>query len=708
MVKPFLHRVLLKKMNLEHLPFGEGAEQQVEQGLDDDSWWKGLIGNVCFKPMDDTCSEFQDSLQTEAGRMQYKLYLRSESVSTTKMQPILKEVNAIACQVSDDADVRLAQNLTFHALEIYLRETQFVTEEEINTRENDLLIFKHIKPLTSVKLIADRSFYADPKGFSKSSWVNRSEKPVFITNFEHPRTELTGIDACQEKESLRIKLEQLQQEAQDVKLTKPSTNDEEKEGKINWTKLYRSGISPGSTGEEISQRLNALFSHELFGANRTESNDANRTLSSVARMIFNCLHTSTGCGALYNHNGLITFRVRQELVLKTLTFIKHSEKKSEETIMDVDKENCNGENVGETCPYDDWNTETDDELLNSEEPGQFVITDVKHFNGYSHKIRKVYQNTVYVSGLMQCDKGLGVIFPLVAFIKRLDREAQRLAQSSDNERLVDQFGRMLRHFNIIVKRRRELNEKEASFPIHNLNPGCPFEYVDVTRLQRLVTNSVPVITNNENNHMFIGKWAGKRVILKVFCVNSETSYEDMKNESKMYRYIYRTAGDLFGTILPRIIAMTKHYVGPALYRDVLVTEIVGEEIKYDDKHGEHFIVKNNCKYDQVIDSAGRMLILKAALKSLCALHARGIVHKSIELRNMRVEGFPVYEDEIEEDDDIDCKVWWGDLGKAKLIDGDQCWREMVNEGLKLARILNVQLEMTDNEIFGMIMANAKI
>lgn len=708
MGKPFLERVLLKKMNLEHLPFGIGAEQQAQQALEDDSWWKGLIGNVCFKPMDDTCSEFRKSLENESRRMQSKFSLTSEAVSTTKMGRILSGVNVIACKVTDEADVKLAQDLTFRAIEIYLKQALLMTEEEVLMRKNRLLILKHIKPSTSVKLIADRSFHSDPKGSRSSPWATRFETPVFITNFEHPRTELTGIDACKSEESLRIKLEQFQQEAQDMKPKESSTNDEEKETEKNWTNMYRSGVSPGSTGEEVSQRLNVLFSHEVFGPNRTKRNDANKTLSSVARTIFNCLHTATGCGALYNHQGLIIFKVRQELVHKTLTFIKHSKKKSEETTMNADdKENRGGENVDDACPYDDWNTETDDELLNNEEPGQWVVTDVKHFTGYSHKIRKVYQNTVYVSGLLQCDKGLGVIFPLIAFIKSLDHEMQSRVKTSDEERLVDQFDRMLVHFNIVAKRRRVLKQRETSFPLDNLNPRCPFENVDGIKLQRLVTNSLPVIADHRNSYTFTGVWEeGKQVVLKVFAVDCETSHTDMKNEAKMYRYIYRTAGDLLGTILPRVVAMTKHYVGPALHQDVLVTELVGEEIKYDHENEEHFIVKR--KYEQVIGCTGRILILKAALKSLSALHVRGIVHKSIGLRNMRIEGFPLDENEIEDDDDIDCKVWWIDLGKSKVIDGDECWRELVNEGFKLARILNVRLEMADNEILGMIMANAKI
>lgn len=705
MPEPCLEPVLLKKMNLEHLPFGRGAEQQGQQASENDYWWKGLIGNICFKPMDDTCSEFRDSLELEATRILSNLDLAAEFLPTSKMGRILSGVNAIAGQVTDDADVKLARDLAFRAIEIYLRHGYLMPDEEVKTSKNQLLACQHVKPSTSVKLIADRSFHAEPKP-RFVTWMTGFETPVFITNFEHPRTDLTGIDACQCEESLRTKLEQLQQDAPNMKPKKSSTNEEKEESKTNWINIYRSGFSPGSTAQEVSLRLNALFSDELSGPNRREMNDVDKTLRSVARTIFNCLHTATGCGALYNHQGLIFFKVRQEIVHKTLSFIEHTKEKT----MDDDIENPDGGNVDDGCPYDDWHTETDDELLNGEyEPGQHVVTDVNHFVGYSHKIRKVSQNTVYVSGLMQCDKGLGVILPLIAFIKSLNHESQDKDKTADREQLVDQFDRLLTLFNSFAKCRLEQKQRESSFPLHNLNPGCPFEYVDAIKLKKLVTNSLPVIDDHRNSYAFIGKWGKvKPVVLKVFAVDCETSHTDMENETKMYRYIYRTAGDLLGTILPRIVAMTKHYVGPALHRDVLVTELVGEEIKYDNEDKEYFIERRDCGIEQVIHSTGRMAILKAALKSLSALHARGIVHQSVGLRNMRIEGYPLYKEEMKDGKDIDCKVWWVDLGKAKLIDGDESWREMVNEGFKLARILKVQMEMADDEILGMIMANAKI
>lgn len=149
---------------------------------------------------------------------------------------------------------------------------------------------------------------------------------------------------------------------------------------------------------------------------------------------------------------------------------------------------------------------------------------------------------------------------------------------------------------------------------------------------------------------------GKKVALKYWNQRHVTGEQLLEREIKLYCMLATKHRHVMDVAIPRLIAVgVQDWVGT-----ILVTERVGEHVKASRGSmlvGGRAVSQDDCAH-----------IRNSAVRGLKALHTCGVIHRDVEMRNLRAlwveqKGF--------------WRTWWVDLGLARLCeDGARCAREI--------------------------------
>lgn len=151
----------------------------------------------------------------------------------------------------------------------------------------------------------------------------------------------------------------------------------------------------------------------------------------------------------------------------------------------------------------------------------------------------------------------------------------------------------------------------------------------------------------------------RKLALKYWNQRHSTGEELLLREIRLYCMLATKYGHIMDVALPRLIAVgIQDWIGA-----VLVIERVGEHVK--SCHGRLQVGGRQ------ITTADCQQLRDSAVKGLQVLHSCGVIHRDVEVRNLRAERVG------DGDEDGFWRTWWVDLGLAKFSkDAERMKREI--------------------------------
>lgn len=360
----------------------------------------------------------------------------------------------------------------------------------------------------------------------------------------------------------------------------------------------------GTDATTVASWFQTVFDKPMDECTDHESDMA----ASLAEAITQALHSRTGFGVVYNHNEALFLQVvclepvlRERIVIRVSRVFRCEDNLS--TLF-----------------------------------GIAALFQVVEMRGTAQKL---FDGEVFSCVRMLSCSGADLVNPTVA-TRRECSSNERKSSASGQDDASDNESE-----HASVESEHECNAC-ALPPIEDEETKMLRTWTDDNLVSQLYTESCGVLGSGGCGMVKKSREGNTRVALKYWNQRHGTGEQLLLREIKLYCLLATKHEELMGVAIPRLIAVgTQDWVGP-----VLVTERVGEPVKNIRGRlhvGGRLVGKEDC-----------IAIRDCAIQGLEAMHSCGVVHRDVEMRNLRAkwigekEGF--------------WRTWWVDLGLARICE----------------------------------------